>query len=83
MCDKSERMSDEDYIDWTTGRLQFLKIEWGKSTTGNKKDVATGAIVSFEIEGGIVKCAQDIPELFEKEYNQITGPVNLEDTLRS
>lgn len=54
---------------------------WGNITTGNKEDFAVRTLVSFETEGSIVKCVQDIHEWLGKEYSKITEPLKLEDTL--
>ena len=51
----------------------------GKSTTGNKKDLAARALVSFESNAPIVDCAKDISDRLEREYSDLLRNSGIED----
>ena len=54
VCDENERMSYEDFLEWTRGQLRFFLMKREKTTTGNKKDLAARALVAFETKDPVV-----------------------------
>ena len=75
-------MSYDDFLEGTTGQLQFFLMERGKSTTGNKKDLAARALVSFELKEPIVQSSQSIFQRLEGEYFELVRSCNIPDPLK-
>ena len=51
----------------------------GKSTTGNKKDLAVHVLVSFKSNESIVGCLKDVSDCLEREYNSLLSQSGIED----
>ena len=51
----------------------------GKAITGNKKDLAARAPVSFESKDPIADCPEDISDHLEREYNSLLKKGGFED----
>ena len=75
-------MSYDDFLERTTGQLQFYLMERVKSTTGNKKDLADRALVSFELKEPIVQSSQSIFQRLEGEYFELVRSCNIPDPLK-
>lgn len=74
-----ESMTFEDFLEWTTGQLQHYLMRRGKATSGNKKDLAARALVSFESNDKVLDCPKDITDRLEKEYGNLLFKLNIED----
>ena len=79
MEDISDSMAFEDFLEWSVGQLQFYLMRRGKSTTGNKKDLAARALVSFESNAPTVDCAKDISDRLDREYSDLLRNSAIED----
>lgn len=79
MEDIGDSMAFEDFLEWSVCQLQFYLMKRGKSTTGNKKDLAARALVVFESNDPIVDCPKDISQQLEREYNRLLSKCNIED----
>ena len=54
----------------------------GKSTTGNKKDLAARALVAFENGEPVTQSAEDSAQKLEKEYNELLEKFTIQDPLK-
>lgn len=77
-----ESLSFEDFLEWTKGQLQHYLMRRGKSTSGNKKDLAARALVAFESNDQIIDCSKDITDRLEREYSQLLFKLGIEDPLQ-
>eukprot|EP00795_Rhopilema_esculentum_P015645 gene15645-6929_t len=75
-------MDFNDFLEWNQERLNnFLKVR-GKSTTGNKKDLAARALVAFENGEPVTQSAEDSAQKLEKEYNELLEKFTIQDPLK-
>lgn len=72
-------MSFSDFLEWTNCQLKHYLMVRGKSTTGNKRDLAARALVAFENNEPIVQSAEDLAKGLEREYQALLGKFNIPD----